>query len=170
MNKIYRVVFLFLPLFLSGCLGTIDVLWQNGYVDEPDSSVIIIGHYSKYRILDIIAEKNGGTTSLSPRRPIRPHINAAAFKVKVGDVIKMVSIKYSASELVEDKYRYAGHVAGIKEPYTLKITKKGIYHLGTIYIKGDKLWVSTKMQPQVLAMAKRHYKNVFNKLKPINFK
>lgn len=174
MKKLLKLAALIVPAFLlNGCATYMDVLWFNSYVDEPNSSVIIIGNYSKYRLLKVSIERNGKGIALSPRLPISPPINAAAFKVKVGDEIKITSVLYSAPELAKDdihKYRYAGHSAIMKKPFTVNINKKGIYHVGTVFVKGKKVLISPKMPPQVLVMAKTNYKDIFSKLKPMNFK
>jgi len=164
-----------LSFTLSSCIKSLDVLWhQTPYVDEADTSVILIGKQTKYEVRTVVVTINDKEVVLSPRYPKAP-LSIAGFKVKNGDIIKVSSITYIAPDLLDknmsdyNKRGYSGHVVKFNKPYSVKISQKGVYHLGTIYINGKKVGISQKMSQNMLAITKRNYGSVINTLKPINF-
>lgn len=174
MKNAYKSLLLFFPvLILTGCFTSIKMPISDSEVNTIDSNsaIVIIGKYAKSEILKIKIDNNG-TEAIYPMKTTPPAVNAVVYKFKIGSTIRITEVTADMSALESGNYGrgYLGHKANIKKARTLKITKRGIYNLGTILTKGKKIRVIDKMPKQVLVIAKRNYPNIFNALKPVNYK
>lgn len=165
----YTTNLFFLALITTSCATQPkDVSTAGGYVRDETQSVIIIGMFKSDQHQDeTISISYGAFTQ--------------GRSFELGDkelTVKALSVPrlddFSIGTIIVKKMKSKTDTTRLKKSKSIFPEKQGIYYYGTIIRKDNKFYLITDAERQIskltINLARKKYKNVFTKLKPVNFK
>lgn len=170
MNRVWKMAVLAsLLAFLSAC-ATTHILENKPFHPDSDDAVLLIGLLSGEKAIIFNEEhQTGGIFLRDMRRPEKPfqEMSIYAFRHPIGKSFKIVRIVIPGAFTGTTLYHQE---AVLSNTPLLTPEKAGIYYYGTVVHSVGLVSINDQQKPQLLKLAREKYKNIFEKLPPINFK